>query len=373
MAPTEASPANPDYSGSVHSGDAQLSLMSSSPEPVKKPDEKRSVRIPDLFSSIMSTRPVVNPNYFKVKAEGDRWIAKLLKMDEKASVKNSRVNLCYLISMWAPTADDEALRMMLDWAHWGFAFDDFFDEGHLKDDPIAAQEEVDRTMAIMEEDAPLIEPEENPIRYVFQTCWLRLKQRASPELQRQYKVLHKRFFDQLIVQVQQMAKEEVLSRDVQTYMEVRRGTIGAYPATAVALYAQGIEVPENVFSHKSIQEFLRISADLALLVNDILSYQKDLDLNVDHNLIRLLMEQGLSLQQAVDEIGSMISNRYKDWFFALADLPSYGEEIDRQALLFAEVCRHVALGNLHWSFQTGRYFGPQGYAVYETRMLHLSP
>lgn len=55
-----------------------------------------------------------------------------------------------------------------------------FDEGHLKDDPVAAQEELDQTMAIMEDDVPLITPEENPIRYVFQTCWLRQKQRASP-------------------------------------------------------------------------------------------------------------------------------------------------------------------------------------------------
>lgn len=54
-----------------------------------------------------------------------------------------------------------------------------FDEGHLKDDPIAAQEEVSQTAAIMEEDAPLLKREDNPIRYVFQTCWQRVKKRSS--------------------------------------------------------------------------------------------------------------------------------------------------------------------------------------------------
>jgi len=39
-------------------------------------------------------------------------------MDEKTSQKNSRVDLCYLASIWAPNADEEALRMMLDWNHW---------------------------------------------------------------------------------------------------------------------------------------------------------------------------------------------------------------------------------------------------------------
>jgi hypothetical protein len=55
-----------------------------------------------------------------------------------------------------------------------------FDEGHLKSDPIAAQEEVDATIAIMGKTSHIYTPEENPIRYVFQTCWHRLVKRASP-------------------------------------------------------------------------------------------------------------------------------------------------------------------------------------------------
>ncbi|KAJ8128132.1 hypothetical protein O1611_g5502 [Lasiodiplodia mahajangana] len=34
------------------------------------------VRGADLFSFVMALRPVVKPNYFKVKAEGDSCIAK---------------------------------------------------------------------------------------------------------------------------------------------------------------------------------------------------------------------------------------------------------------------------------------------------------
>ncbi|KAI0169616.1 Presilphiperfolan-8-beta-ol synthase [Hypoxylon sp. FL1284] len=368
-----ASLENSDSSSLVQSGDTQPSSVSGSPKLlVDDQDERRSVRIPDLFSSIMASRPVVNPNYFKVKAEGDRWISRLMNWDEKTSAKNTRVDLCYLASIWAPEADEDALRMMLDWNHWVFLFDDQFDEGHLKDDPIAAQEEVDATVAITEEGAPLIKPAENPIRYAFQTCWLRLKQRSSPELQERYKEQHKRFFDQLVVQVQQMARGEVLSRDVKTYLDVRRGTIGAYPAIEVAEYAQGIQLPESVFSHPSLQECMRVSADLVLLVNDVLSYRKDLELGVDHNLIALLMEQDKTLQQAVDEIGAMIDNCYRRWYIALAELEPYGESIDGEVLKFVEVCRFVALGNLHWSFKTGRYLGPEGHEVHETRIMYLS-
>ncbi|RYC55946.1 hypothetical protein CHU98_g10274 [Xylaria longipes] len=241
-------------------------------------------------------------------------------MDEKTSTKNTRVDLCYLASIWAPMGDEEALRMMLDWSHWVFLFDDQFDEGHLKDDPVTAQEEVNATMSIMTDDAPFIHPDENPIRYVFQTCWQRLKRRASPELQQRYREQHKRFFDQLVVQVQRVACGEVLASDVQIYMEIRRGTIGAYRAIALS---PGV-------------------------VNDVLSYRKDLELGVDYNLISILQEKGLSIQQFIDQIGVMINDCYRRWYTALADLPSYGRGVDSEVLKFADVCRFVALGNLHW-------------------------
>ncbi|RYC55945.1 hypothetical protein CHU98_g10275 [Xylaria longipes] len=50
-------------------------LARTTQKPVHELEQRRSVRVPDLFSSIMSLNPVVNPNYFQVKAEGDRWIA----------------------------------------------------------------------------------------------------------------------------------------------------------------------------------------------------------------------------------------------------------------------------------------------------------
>jgi hypothetical protein len=65
--------------------------------------------------------------------------------------------------------------------------------------------------------------------------------------------------------VWQFARGEVLTSDVDTYIDMRRGTIGAYPAIAVAEYGQGVKLPESVFQHNSLQECMRVSADLVLL------------------------------------------------------------------------------------------------------------
>ena len=60
------------------------------------------------------------------------------------------------------------------------------------------------------------------------------------------------------------------------------------------------------------------------------------------------MQQGLSIQLAVNRIGTMLDECYKRWYIALANMPVLGEETDRQVLKFADACRDVALGNLYW-------------------------
>lgn len=87
----------------------------------------------------------------------------------------------------------------------------------------------------------------------------------------------------------------------------------------------------------------------SLRVNDVLSYRKDLELGTDNNLISLLMEKdNLTIQEALDKIGSMVNECYRRWYLALAELPSYGEKIDREVIKFLEVCRTMAHGNLNW-------------------------
>ncbi|KAL8820954.1 MAG: hypothetical protein Q9191_007411 [Dirinaria sp. TL-2023a] len=66
----------------------------------------------------MASEPFVNPNYFKVKTKGDAWIQRVMEKDEKWGQRNSRVDLCYMVCIWAPHADEDALRTMLDWNYW---------------------------------------------------------------------------------------------------------------------------------------------------------------------------------------------------------------------------------------------------------------
>ncbi len=45
-------------------------------------------------------------------------ISRLLRESDNWAARNSKVDLAYLASMWAPSCDEDALRMMVDWTHW---------------------------------------------------------------------------------------------------------------------------------------------------------------------------------------------------------------------------------------------------------------
>ncbi|UQC87360.1 uncharacterized protein CLUP02_12864 [Colletotrichum lupini] len=317
------------------------------------------VRIPDFFSSIMSVKPVINVNYDKVKREADSWIATILSLSEAQARRNVQANFAFMNAMWV------------------FAFDDQFDEGHLKDDPIKAVEELHATFAVLEDNQAPVQLYDNPIRYIFQTVWDRFKksrsymQRSTKELQERYKASIRYYFSGLLSQVGVQSSKSTIALTVEEYMSFRRGTIGCQPSYVLVEFCHGINVPSNVIDHESLQECRRISADLVILVNDILSYRKDLEQGVQHNLIALLKSQGHSTQEAIDEIGDMIDECYRDWYLALSKMPICGEKVDQEVIRYLDGCRDVALGNLHWSYESGRYLGDEGALVRQTRVLRL--
>jgi hypothetical protein len=64
------------------------------------------------------------------------------------------------------------------------------------------------------------------------------------------------------------------------------------------------------------------------------------------NILRF--SKGLTLQEAIDEIDVMLMERYKTWYKALVELPTWGHKIDSEVLRYLDGCRNVALGSLVW-------------------------
>ncbi|KFG84812.1 terpene synthase metal binding domain protein [Metarhizium anisopliae] len=325
------------------------------------------VRISDMFGSIMSAEPVVNRNYFKVKAAAGAWIAEFLKMGKREADKNRKSDFCFCASAMAPYTGAEALRTMVDWLNWIFYFDNAFDEGRLDRDPTAAQEEINQTLAVLDDGKELPDRDLYPLRYLFHTIWNRVKKRVSSDVQLQFKVTHQRYLDGLLHQVEATRNSNRHIQTEEDYIKMRRRTVGGYP------YAHDINLPQMAFEHPSVQECIADSCDLAWIHNDIISYKKDVKSGIEHNIISVLNKNGLSIQKAMDRAGELQNECYRRWYIALANMPVWGERVDREVLKYIQACHSFPLGDLLWSFQTARHLGPtEGYRLHETRLLDLS-
>lgn len=64
-----------------------------------------------------SLRPQLNERNFSNEAQVD-LTNRLLQADAKWAAKNSKADFAYMAAIWAPSCDEEALRVIADWNSW---------------------------------------------------------------------------------------------------------------------------------------------------------------------------------------------------------------------------------------------------------------
>ncbi|KAI3318949.1 terpenoid synthase [Xylariaceae sp. AK1471] len=339
----------------------------------KNGNNLRTLHIPDLFAGVLSGDPVENPLEPTIGPLSEDWTKALTKMDPKTAKILTKANFAYLISLSAPEADAEAFRMGVDWCIWAFVFDDQFDEGWMKDKTIEAAEEMICTLAIMDNTHLPVDPKKHPLRYMFQTVWHRFQERnPAPDLQQRFKITHRKCLFAILQQVWLAQSKTGLDVPIPDYIETRRQSIGSYCLFVVVEWAHGIKLTQDILDHPSLVACERSAADLTWLVNDVLSYKKDLAFGVEHNIICLLMRQGCTEQEAMDKTSEIMELRQREWDEAIANLPSWGEETDKEVHRYINACRDVSRANLWWSFKSGRYLNAEeGARVRATRMMDV--
>lgn len=57
---------------------------------------------------------------------------------------------------------------------------------------------------------------------------------------------------------------------------------------------------------------------------------------------------------AFNHIGNMLVARYRDWYLALAELPSWGEHVDAQVQQYIRGVQNVVTANLNWRYVQNR-------------------
>ncbi|KAL3452901.1 terpene synthase metal binding domain protein [Aspergillus insuetus] len=347
-------------------------LQEQSPDNEKEGEEDgdvyTTVHLPQMFTLFLSGHPPVSPHYAEVRAESERWLARACKFDDRAARRLVKTDFSYFCSISAPRAGREELRTVCDWGNWVFPFDDMFDNGCLKDDPTGAQEVIEDLLAGMSMGLDSSKPAprsrrgtNNPLIQVHNSVWERVVKASPVGTQRRFAQSMHDYCMGSLLQVQKASTKTYPS--IEEMLKLRRQSSGVAPLFALVEYAHKLDIPDAVFETRSIQEIERIGVDFVLIQNDILSYCKEEREGVSHNLVAIARRTGMSAQSAFTHVGDMLLERYRDWYLALAELPSWGEDVDVQVQEYIDGVRSVVRANLGWSFRSQRYFGERASEV----------
>jgi hypothetical protein len=77
--------------------------------------------------------------------------------------------------------------------------------------------------------------------------------------------MHKLYFDGVLQQVEDEIGQQTSKCSIQAYLDRRILTIGVYPSIVITARVEGVDLPEHIFRHPSLQECMRLSSELVSL------------------------------------------------------------------------------------------------------------
>ncbi|KAI0325770.1 terpenoid synthase [Cubamyces sp. BRFM 1775] len=321
--------------------------------------------IPDLFA-ITPFVGSFNPHYAKVAPESSAWINSFRILSDTKRAFFLQGGSEILCAHAYPYADEERFRGTCDFVNLLFILDEISDDQNSKD-ASGTGSTFYNTLGNPEYDDGSI------LCKITQEFRQRLLKHCGP-------LTYKRFLDYCktytgAVTVEAALREcgEVLG--LQAYEKLRRENSGVRFCFTLAGYALGVDLPDEVFEHPAFMAMHLATTDMVCWSNDLYSYNMEQAMgHTGNNIITVLMtHKSLSLQEAANHVGEHWKTLINTYLDAKESLPSWGEKIDHDVARYAMAMESWVIGNLNWSFETLRYFGPARLDVRRTGVVHLYP
>ncbi|KAL2062541.1 hypothetical protein VTL71DRAFT_6807 [Oculimacula yallundae] len=308
------------------------------------------VLIPDLFESFMSRKPETNVHYDEAGEESLQWTIMSCKYNEKEADRMRGGDFAYFAAVTVPDVDRERMKIVADWLNWVFVFDDQLDDGPLGVLEDEAREYIDCTLAMLE-GFKVDLSDVQPIQWVLRDIWRRVQKdtRSTSGAKKRWLEHMKKYLGALRSSIGFLPSTH-LEDSISGYFEYRFYSIGVLVLFTWVELACGLVIPDEVFENEALMKLEKIGVELQMLANDCVSYHREKDQSCPHNIVHLFIHHGLTEQAAYDTIQTMLRERYRQWYIALADLPVWGESIDEQVHRYIKGIQDVASANAHWRY-----------------------
>lgn len=253
----------------------------------------------------------------------------------------------------APEANEAGLRLICDWGSWIFPFDDMFDCGECRADYRKTEDLLSLTESVFDHVLPGTRVNIPPIIQYHDGIWARIKASAPQHLQERYSRAMRDYCSGVLKQICLVQSNTV--PDLEKILSLRRQAVCVRTLYVLVELAHRIDLPDHVVANERISEIETIGIDLTLMHNDIISYRKEEAEGVSHNLVAVCRMNGLSAQDAIDQVGHLIRMRHDSFNKAVQCLPQWDAAIDLEVSRYVAAIRNVVKANLYWSFQSHRF------------------
>ncbi|KAJ3553938.1 hypothetical protein NM688_g3357 [Phlebia brevispora] len=321
--------------------------------------------LPDLHS-MCPLKGSTNPHYEIAAPQSSAWIDSYNLFTDRKRAWFIQGSNELLVSHTYPYADFDQFRTCCDFVNLLFVVDEVSDEQDGKDARSTGNVYLNAMRDPDWDDGSALAKMTKEFR-------ARLLKHAGAACFRRFLVHSADYVEAVAQEAELRERGEVL--DMAAFETLRRENSAIRLCFGLFEFALGIDLPDEVFENPAFMNLYWAAADMVCWSNDVYSYNMEQSRGIGgNNIVTVLMQaKHVDLQTASDIVGDhfqMLMNRFVE---GRKMLPSWGVTVDAAVVAYVGAMGDWVVGNLNWSFETQRYFGPNHSEVKHTRLVVLRP
>lgn len=262
-----------------------------------------------------------------------------------------------------PDGTEAELELTSAWFTWATYADDYFPLVYARArDLSGAKVYIAGLSAFMPLDCGATPPPSDPVECALADLWHRTASPLAPAARARFRLLVQGMLDSWVWELVNHIENRI--PDPVDYIEMRRQTFGAEFGMSLAQLSLDPEVPQEIFKTRTLRALINSAADGISLINDIVSYRKEIEVEGELNNCVLVVKQfmGLTSQQAINTVSDISAARIRQFeYVRKGELPTLIEQFKlsnraRDSVLkYVESIQNWIAGVAHWHFVVKRY------------------
>ncbi|KAI1268082.1 terpene synthase [Xylariaceae sp. FL1019] len=323
----------------------------------------QKILVPDILSLMPAWPSDVQPDIDEINEEIDAWLPSVNVAEHKKAKHRARGNYTLLTAVYYPHCKKDKMLVLTQFLFWIFFWDDEIDAGgELTEDEEGTRKCCEETNQCIDDclgPNPNYEPPPNSRGTVemFYPILQTLRAGMGPVATERLRLELHDYVNG--VSRQQGVRQAEHLPNPWYHFQIRSDDVGVIPSITQNEFAMEFELPEYVRRHEAMEVIVLECTKLTILLNEILSLQKEFRVSQLENLVLLFMNSDkLSLHDAVYKVLDLIREHYVVCVAAEERLPwsKTDDKLNADIREYIRGCQRLATGTAYWSYYCERYF-----------------